>query len=273
MKYGYLKITPENKESKAQVATLKSLGVGNNLYIDEMSPESSYRPNFYDLKKKLISGDELYIIQIDHFAQSVEQVFNLINEFEKNGITFTSIAEPYLSSTHHLYSMAKDMLTTFSSIEKKRRIIKSMTGLNKARKNGKIGGNKKGVSKKYIEIASKVYKMYEDGTPISAIREHFEIGSNTTIYKCIELVKTKQVSYTMETIYNGVRFTQEEVEVYNNMFKVINGYNRELGVNKDAKKPYYSKELLSKYSDYMAHKKTQELKDAGICSSIFINRK
>lgn len=72
--------------------------------------------------------------------------------------------------------------------------------------------------------------------------------------------------------YNSVTFSQEEVDIYEEMYNKLDAYNRELEKNDDAIKPDYSDELVSKYRAYHGHKKVQELKDAGIYRGIFLNR-
>lgn len=72
------------------------------------------------------------------------------------------------------------------------------------------------------------------------------------------------------TTYNNTTFTQEEVDLYEDMAITLDRYNRMLEENEDTKKPYYSDELISKYRAYHGHKKVQELKDAGIYRGIFL---
>lgn len=70
--------------------------------------------------------------------------------------------------------------------------------------------------------------------------------------------------------YNGVTFSQEEVNIYEEMSNKLDAYNRELEKNDDAIKPNYSDEQISKLRTYFGHKKVQELKEAGIYRGIFL---
>lgn len=64
--------------------------------------------------------------------------------------------------------------------------------------------------------------------------------------------------------YNGITFSQEEVDTYEEMSNKLDQFNRAFEKNDEASKPDYSDELVSKYRTYFGHKKVQELKDAGI---------
>lgn len=161
MKFGYTRISTKDQNFDLQMDALLKEGVDiKNIYKDIASGAREERKGLDTMLMKLREGDTIIVWKLDRIARSVIHLAKLMAIFEKEGIQFKSIQEPFLDTTS---SHGKFVFTLFSAVAQLERdliIDRTKAGLDAARKRGRVGGRKKGLSKEAKRKAKICKVMY-----------------------------------------------------------------------------------------------------------------
>lgn len=134
-----------------------------------------------EVLKKLEAGDVLVVTHLHRLGKSTRQLTELTGTFEKEGIHLVSLQERIdTREAQGLYFKLMDALADMEcSLIKER----TLTGLDEARKKGKVGGRPKINSEKVKQIRDLYYEKKETIQHISNVCE-VSVG---TCYKYINL--------------------------------------------------------------------------------------
>lgn len=200
MKFGYARISTPDQKIDMQVDALLEQGVDKkNIYTDVISGARAERKGLDALLIHLREGDELIVWKIDRIARSVSHLARLLEEWEKQGIHFKSINEPFLETkTSH----GKFIFTIFSAVAQlERDLIRERTkaGLESARRRGRVGGRKKGLSKEAKIKAKLCAAAYTSERDLSVDQICKNLGvSKKTFYKYLRHEKVKIGPYDLK---------------------------------------------------------------------------
>lgn len=156
----------------------------HNIYTDVTSGAKAERKGLDKMLAMLRRGDEVIVWKLDRLARSVSHLCKLVEGWEAEGIQFRSIQESFIDTTS---SHGKFVLTLFSAVAQLERdliIERTMAGLAAARKRGRVGGRRPGMTDAAKRKARLCESMYKDGTAsVEEMCEAIGIKSKATFYK------------------------------------------------------------------------------------------
>lgn len=168
MIYGYCRVSTKNQSLTRQVEALLDYGVKyENIYSDTYSGIQVQRKGLNELRKVLNSGDTLVVKEIDRLGRNRNQTIELIKEFISNDIDLIVLDTPYLKdfiirelkkNEGFMEIMANTLLALILEVaeqERKKILLRTSEGKEKARKRGVVFGRKVKLTK---EIFLEKYK-------------------------------------------------------------------------------------------------------------------
>lgn len=185
MLFGYVRVSTKAQNPSLQIDALLKEGVPEkNIYRDVSSGAKSERHDLDLMMSRLREGDTVIIWKLDRIARSISHLLKLVDEFEKLGVKFKSIQDPFIDTTS---AHGKFVITLFGAIAQLERDIiieRTTAGLKSARRRGIQLGRKKGlnkIAKQKAILATSYYK--ENNLPIVDIMKPVGIKSKPTLYK------------------------------------------------------------------------------------------
>ncbi|MBD0851951.1 recombinase family protein [Maribacter arenosus] len=189
MLFGYVRISTKTQNPGLQIdALLKEGVVEKNIYRDVSSGAKSERHDLDLMMSRLREGDTVIVWKLDRIARSISHLLKLVDEFEKLGVKFKSIKDPFIDTTS---AHGKFVITLFGAIAQLERDIiieRTTAGLKSARRRGIQLGRKKGlnkIAKQKAILAASYYK--ENNLPIVDIMKLVGIKSKPTLYKYLAI--------------------------------------------------------------------------------------
>lgn len=180
---GYARVSTTLQSIDTQIEALKIHGVDpRNIYQEQLSANSRYRPELDKVLKFLIKGDTLVVYKLDRLARSLEHLLKLFREFEEKGIDFVSITEK-LNTNTPTGKMHFQMIGVFSEFERNLISERTKEGLAIARKNGKILGRQEILNSQQKEL---IDSLMAHGKSKYEIARYIGIKSRTPIYNYLK---------------------------------------------------------------------------------------
>ena len=132
------------------------------------------------------AGDIVIVYKLDRIGRSLLHLIKTFNFLMEKGVQVKSLGEPIDTTSSH----GKFMFTIFGALaEFEKDLIKERTlaGLKYAKKQGRLGGRPKGLSKKAQDTALLAKILYQQNTLTSReIIEKLSI-SRTTLYRYLKI--------------------------------------------------------------------------------------
>lgn len=95
MKYYYVRVSKKDMNEARQIESFIKIGADiENIYVDKRTGKNFDRPKYKELKKKLKSGDELYVHELDRLGRNKEMILNEIRWLNENKITLRALDIP-----------------------------------------------------------------------------------------------------------------------------------------------------------------------------------
>ena len=113
-------------------------------------------------------------------ARSVSHLVQIMGEIEERGIAFRSLTETIDTSTP-TGRMIFFVMSACAQLERDTLIERTKTGLEAARRRGRVGGRPKKMNSHQIEAAK---TMFKNGTPAIEIATAFNV-SIPTLYRTV----------------------------------------------------------------------------------------
>jgi len=189
MLFGYVRVSTNTQNPNLQIDALLKEGVSEkNIYSDVSSGAKSERHDLDIMMSRLREGDTVIVWKLDRIARSISHLLKLVDQFEKLGVKFKSISDPFIDTTS---AHGKFVITLFGAIAQLERDIiieRTTAGLKSARRRGIQLGRKKGlnkIAKQKAILAASYYK--ENNLPIVDIMKLVGIKSKPTLYKYLAI--------------------------------------------------------------------------------------
>jgi len=189
MLFGYVRVSTKTQNPNLQIDALLKEGFSEkNIYSDVSSGAKSQRHDLDIMISRLREGDTVIVWKLDRIARSISHLLKLVDEFEKLGVKFKSINDPFIDTTS---AHGKFVITLFGAIAQLERDIiieRTTAGLKSARRRGIQLGRKKGlnkIAKQKAILAATYYK--ENNLPIVDIMKLVGIKSKPTLYKYLTI--------------------------------------------------------------------------------------
>lgn len=153
MKFGYARISTQDQDTQAQVAALKSAEC-KSIFQEQASGGRWDRPELHRLLGQLRNGDTVVVWKLDRLSRSLKDLLTILEKIEDAGATFLSLTESIDTSTP-AGRMMMQIVGSFAEFERAMLRERTKSGLETARKEGRIGGRRpKLTSRQQKEIIS-----------------------------------------------------------------------------------------------------------------------
>ena len=186
MKIGYGRIS--TKDQKLEMQTEALLKAGCELIYKETQSAVKERPELQNMLNHLRQGDVVVVWKLDRLGRSLKHLIDLVTGFREKGIEFISLNDS-IDTTTVPGQLTFNIFASFAEFERELIRERTMAGLQAARKRGRIGGRKKGLSPVAKRTAYACYQLWEDKS--RTIPEVLKIVkvSRATFYRYIAWVK------------------------------------------------------------------------------------
>ena len=85
MNYGYVRVSSRDQNEERQLIAMHEAGIDNkHIYTDKQSGKDFDRPEYLRLKKKLKSGDVLFVKSIDRLGRNYNEILQQWQEIAKD---------------------------------------------------------------------------------------------------------------------------------------------------------------------------------------------
>ncbi|HOD53073.1 MAG TPA: recombinase family protein [Candidatus Cloacimonadota bacterium] len=175
MKIGYARVSTYEQNLDLQIDDLKKNGC-EKIYEEKVSGSKADRPILQDMLKNLRNGDILVVWKLDRLGRSLKDLLEIVSGLQNRGVELVSLKESIDTTS----STGKLIFSIFGALaEYEKDIIRerTMAGLNSARARGIVGGRKKRLSDKDVEMLRTLAN--DKMTPISVICNRFGISRKT----------------------------------------------------------------------------------------------
>lgn len=182
MKIGYARVSTGYQNLSLQLEALQQVGC-EKIYQEKKSA-FKYRPELIRALEDLRPGDVLYVWSLDRLGRSMKEIrtnIDLILEKKANLIDITHNIDTSSSSGKLLIPIFS-MLAEIDQVLRKER---TTAGWELAKREGRTGGRKPGMSDKARKKAEQAKKMYLSKDPTYSVSEMISILkiSKRTFYK------------------------------------------------------------------------------------------
>lgn len=177
MLVGYARISTADQNLSLQVDALIKAGCEEeNIYKDIASGSRSDRPELTKMLAFLRHGDTVVIWKLDRLGRNLSHLIELANEFKAKGIELKSLHENIDTSTA-MGRMYFHMCGMFAEFEREMIRERTNAGLAAARARGRIGGRRRALSARQIEMGKTL--AADKSRPIKEICDALKCSSAT----------------------------------------------------------------------------------------------
>jgi len=177
MLIGYARVSTGDQSLDLQEDALKKAGC-EKIFTDTISGMKSARPGLDEALSHLRKGDVLVVWKLDRLGRSLKGLLDLIENFYKAEIQFTSISDG-INTTTPMGRFFFNIMGSLAQMERELIVERTRAGLQAARDRGRVGGRKKALSKSKLEAAQ---KLIDEGTPRKDVAASLGI-SRATLYR------------------------------------------------------------------------------------------
>lgn len=141
MLIGYARVSKSGDQSTtAQVTSLRDAGCGT-IYQEAASGGRWDRPEFQKLLDYLRPGDVVVVWKLDRLFRSLRDLLFITEKLDAAGAGFRSLTES-IDTTSPGGRMLMQMLGSFAEFEREMIRERTRAGLERARKEGRVGGRR-----------------------------------------------------------------------------------------------------------------------------------
>lgn len=140
MKIGYARVSTQDQDNTAQIAALKLAGC-ERIFEEKISGGRWDRPEFQRMLDQLRAGDVVVVYKLDRLSRSLKDLLHVLEKLEAVGVSFVSLSES-IDTSSAAGRMMMHILGSFAEFERAMLRERTLTGLNSARKAGRIGGRR-----------------------------------------------------------------------------------------------------------------------------------
>lgn len=179
MNIAYIRVSSDKQDKASQKLEIEQYCKENNITLDkilevEISTRKAEKKRKIPELLKLKKDDLLITCELSRLGRSMFEVLNLINKLNKNGVKILFLRQRELSNFEN-NAISKLLIAIYSYFAESERefiSIRTKSGLEKARANGKILGRPKGLRLSFFDKdKEKIQKMLNDGLSIMDIYE------------------------------------------------------------------------------------------------------
>ncbi len=163
MLIGYARVSTNVQDTTAQASALKAAGC-ERIFREKATGGRWNRPELHRLLDNLRKGDVLVVWKLDRLSRSLRDVLTIMERIQETKAGFRSLTEA-IDTTTPAGRMMMQMIGSFAEFERAMLRERTRTGLEAARKEGRIGGRR---PKLLPQQQAEVVKMVAKGKKTAA---------------------------------------------------------------------------------------------------------
>ena len=137
---GYARVSTQEQDTAVQMAALKTAGC-ELIFQEKASGGRWDRPELQRLLGQLRKGDVLVVWKLDRLSRSLKDLLTLMEKVDQAGAGFRSLTE-VIDTTSPAGRMLMQIIGTFAEFERAMLRERTRSGLDAARKEGRVGGRR-----------------------------------------------------------------------------------------------------------------------------------
>lgn len=175
MLIGYARVSTQEQETKAQIAALQKSGC-ELIFQEKASGGRWNRPELHKLIGQLRNGDIVVVWKLDRLSRSLKDLLTLMDQLNQAGAGFRSLTEA-IDTTTPAGRMMMQIVGSFAEFEREMLRERTQSGLNAARKQGRVGGRRPKLSP---EQQNEVVRLVTNGEKTAAdVARLFKVSPST----------------------------------------------------------------------------------------------
>jgi DNA invertase Pin-like site-specific DNA recombinase len=140
MLIGYARVSTQDQDTAAQISSLKSAGC-EIIFHEKASSGRWERPELHQLLRQLRKGDIVVVWKLDRLSRSLKDLLMMMEKIQLSGAGFRSLTEA-IDTTSPAGRMMMQIVGSFAEFERAMLRERTCSGLNAARKEGRVGGRR-----------------------------------------------------------------------------------------------------------------------------------
>ena len=149
MKFGYARVSTQDQDTQTQVSSLKSAGC-ESVFKETASGGRWDRPELHRLLGQLRVGDVVVVWKLDRLSRSLKDLLMILERIDSSRAAFVSVTES-IDTTTAAGRMMMQIVGSFAEFERAMLRERTKSGLDAARKEGRIGGRRPKLTKRQQE--------------------------------------------------------------------------------------------------------------------------
>ena len=186
MVIGYARVSTHEQNLGLQLDAFQKAECGR-VFQEHISSGSKGRPQLAAALDILREGDTFVVWRLDRLGRNMRELDDLVTQFKKQGIRFTSLTEA-IDTTTASGKLYFHIIAAFAEYEREGIRERTRAGVAAARARGRKGGRKHKLSPAQRTM---VINAYHTQTPIRDICHQFRI-SHTTIHRILKADKSEE---------------------------------------------------------------------------------
>lgn len=132
---GYARVSTTDQNLARQFKALEEAGC-QVIFADKSSGKNVSRPDYKEMMASLKAGDTIIVSELTRLARSTTDLFNMMAEFEKMGVSVKSLKESWLDTTTAHGKLMFTIMSGMAQFERELMLERQMEGIKVAKENG-----------------------------------------------------------------------------------------------------------------------------------------
>lgn len=172
---GYARVSTDDQTLDSQTDALQAAGA-ERIFADRISGSLRARPQLDRLLDHLRPGDVVTVTKYDRLARSLKDLLDIVDQVEKRGAGFRSLAED-IDTTTPAGRLVFHVFASIAQFERERIAERTREGLQAARLRGRIGGRPPALTAAQKAEARRMRD--EEGRSVAEIAQLFKVSQQT----------------------------------------------------------------------------------------------
>ena len=199
--YGYCRVSTKTQQVEKQKHFLLEYGHENNFSFEEIfevvlsSRKSTKEREIDKLINLASSGDKIYITKLDRLGRNTKEVLEIIEIIKENKITLHILKDNIIIDSNKsdpITTMYLTLLSGFAQLERDFISERTKAGLEKAKREGKMTGKKKGsisYNTQFEPFKEKIFEYLDLGLSYEKIVRIIGVGTKSSLYSFVKYRK------------------------------------------------------------------------------------
>ena len=132
---GYARVSTKEQNLGRQIKALKDFGC-DVIFQEKKSGKDTNRVEFKSMLNHLKAGDTVVVSELTRLARSTQDLFNIMAELNKKGVTVKSIKEQWLDTSSSMGNFIFTMMSGLAQFERELMLERQAEGIAIAKENG-----------------------------------------------------------------------------------------------------------------------------------------